>query len=136
MCFDRSIYDNRKPGWKTTVSFGMALVMYVEILLYIPPPPRNLEIDVLAIYMLLNMSICYQMLFGNFVPDCIRSNLRGSKLKIFLQGILPDPSSRHARLLYATIILLPSCFPPHLKILYETLFTLYIYSKPSENRTD
>ena len=33
----------------------------------------------------------------------------------------PDPPSRHACVLHTTIILLPSCFPPQLKILYENL---------------
>ena len=37
-------------------------------------------------------------------------------------GMPPDPPSRHACISHATIILLPSCFPPpQLKFLYETL---------------
>ena len=55
-----------------------------------------------------------KMLLGKFVPDCVRSNLRGSKFEILLgEGGAP------------IIILLPSCSPPptpQLKILvYETL---------------
>ena len=63
------------------------------------------------------------MLFGKFVPDCIRSDLRRSKFKIFLGGGMPpDPPSSHACL----HMLLSSCYhpvspPPQLKILYETL---------------
>ena len=63
------------------------------------------------------------MLFGQFVPDCVGSNLRGAKFKTFPKGIYPQTPlvGTHA---YATIILLPSCFtPPQLKILYETLST-------------
>ena len=30
------------------------------------------------------------MLFGKFVPDCVRSNLRGSKFKIFFGGACPQ----------------------------------------------
>ena len=36
-------------------------------------------------------------------------------------GMPPDPPSRHACILHITIILLPSCFPPQLKILHEIL---------------
>ena len=54
------------------------------------------------------------------VPDGIRSNLRGSKFKILLEGHARRPT--HMRVLsHATIILLPSCSPPQLKIPYETL---------------
>ena len=45
-----------------------------------------------------------QVLNNNLVPDY---NLRGSKFKIFLGGMPPEPSSR--------IILLPSCSLPQLK---------------------
>ena len=75
--------------------------------------------------MLLDISMCQQMLFGNFVPDCVRSNLRGAK---FFGAHAPDPPSRHTCLRMrerafacyyhlATILFLP----PQLKILYETL---------------
>ena len=43
--------------------------------------PRNLEVE-----------------YGYFVPDCARSNLRGSKFNIFLGEHAPDPTSRHTRL--------------------------------------
>ena len=74
------------------------------------------------------------MLFGKFVPDFVRSNLRGCKFKIFLGEHAPRPPPllgmhayvcEHAFACYyhpATIllsscyhpatILLPSCFPP------------------------
>ena len=45
------------------------------------------------------------MIFGKFVPDCVRSNLRGSKFKIFLGG-KPLVGT------HTTIILLSSCPPP------------------------
>ena len=46
--------------------------------LELPPYPEILKLSILAIYMLLNMSItCVIKMFGNFVPDCVRSNLRG-----------------------------------------------------------
>ena len=41
---------------------------------------------ILAIYMLLSM--CHQNVV---VPDCVRSNLRGCKFKIFLGGHAPRP---------------------------------------------
>ena len=44
-----------------------------------------------------------KMLFGKFVPDCVRSNLRGSKFSWGgggggggEGGMSPDPPSRHA----------------------------------------
>ena len=69
-----------------------------------------------------------QVLYSNIVPDCVRSNLRASKFKIFLWkgweggggggsgGIPPDP---------ATIL-------PQLKILYETLIKSYyvVHAQP------
>ena len=63
-----------------------------------PPPPRNLEIEY----------VLSQVLNNNLVPDCVRSNLRGSKFKFFWGDMLPYPPNRHAHV----IILLPSCFPP------------------------
>ena len=47
------------------------------------------------------------MLFRNFVPDCVRSNLRGSKFKIFLGG--------HAHILQATTCISFTILflPPH-----------------------
>ena len=36
-----------------------------------------------------------QVLNNNLVLDCVRSNLRGSKFKIFLGGKPPDPPGRH-----------------------------------------
>ena len=53
------------------------------------------------------------------VPDCIRSNLRGSKVKIFLKGACPQTPlvGTHiymcmSVLSHTTVILLPSCSPP------------------------
>ena len=60
------------------------------------------------------------MLLGKFVPDCGRSNLRGSKFKIFPEGdgdMPPDPPSSHTCYYHPATIL----FPPQLKSLYETL---------------
>ena len=65
-----------------------------------PPPPRNLEIEYdyycgainisyLTSHVIGHKYMCViKMLFGKFVPDCVRSNLRGSKFEIF--------SGRHA----------------------------------------
>ena len=61
------------------------------------------------------------MLFGKFVPDCVRSNLRGSKFKIFLGGPQTPLVATHAYARYhhpGTIDLVSF---PQLKIVYETL---------------
>ena len=56
------------------------------------PPPEILELSmvincgVIDIIYLLDISMCHQMVFEKFVPDCIRSNLRGSKFKNFPGG--------------------------------------------------
>ena len=92
------------------------------------PHPRNLELIMLII-------VLSHVLNNNLVPDCVRSNLRGFKFKIFRGGggdIPPDPLSRYACLYMGegakaryydpTMILLSSCSPPHkLKIMYKTL---------------
>ena len=44
----------------------------------------------------MNIIVLSQVLKNNLVPDCFRSNLRGSKFKIFLGSMPPDPPSRHA----------------------------------------
>ena len=47
-----------------------------------PLPKEILKLSmviILAIYMLLNISMCHQNVVWNFVPDCVRSNLRGCK---------------------------------------------------------
>ena len=49
-------------------------------------PPEILKLSIVII-------VLSQVLNNNLVPDCIRSNLRGSLFKIFL-----DPPSRHANL--------------------------------------
>ena len=81
-----------------------------------PPPPPPQEILKLSMVII----VLSQILNNNLVSDCVRSNLRGSKFKIFLGKHDPRPlPSRHTHtyvcvsvLLRATIILLPSCFPP------------------------
>ena len=67
------------------------------------PPP--LSADILKSSMII---IVVPSLFGKFVPDCIRSNLRGSKFKSFLGVMSPDPPSSHACLR----MLLSSCQHP------------------------
>ena len=70
--------------------------------------------------------MCHQNVVWKFGPDCVRSNLR---VKIFLGGgACPQTPlvGMHTYmcmsvLSHATIILLPLCFLPQLKILYETL---------------
>ena len=94
------------------------------------PPPEILKLSMVII-------VLSQVLNNNLVPDCIRSNLRGPKFKIFLGEHASDHPSRHAHLhvymsvlLHTTIILLPSRSPPppQLKILYETLmYTQYTH---------
>ena len=53
-------------------------------------PPRNLEIEygyycgaISISYLYVTGHTCKVLLFGKFVPDCTRSNLRGSKFKTF-----------------------------------------------------
>ena len=62
------------------------------------------------------------MSFGKFVADCVRSNLRASKLKIFLGGggTPPDPLVGFTRYYHPAV----SHPPPQLKILFETLLML------------
>ena len=68
------------------------------------PPPEVMELSMVII-------VLSQVLNNNLVPDCIRSNLRGSKIQNFFSWKgREDPPSRHAHLC-ATIIMLPSCFP-------------------------
>ena len=57
----------------------------------IPPPPQKI---------LKLSNVLSQVLNNNLVPDCVRSNVRGSKFKIFLgkRSMPPDPLSRHTRL--------------------------------------
>ena len=88
------------------------------------PYPEILKLSmviILAIYMLLNVSMCHQ----NVRKFCPRLHQKQSERyinsKFSWGGMPPDPPSRHACISHTTIILLPSCFPPQLKILYETL---------------
>ena len=86
-----------------------------------PSPPEILKLSMVII-------VLSQVLNNNLVPDCVRSNLRGSKFKIFLGGHAPRPPSRHTHLCvceHAFTTLLSSynhpVSPLHLKILYETM---------------
>ena len=84
-------------------------------------PPSSPEILKLSMVII----ALSQVLNNNLVPDFVRSNLRGSKFKIFLGGVgmPPDSPSRHTCISHATMILLPSCSqppPPQIKILLET----------------
>ena len=97
-----------------------------------PPPSHNFPPpEILKLSLVLS-----QALNNNFVPDCIRSNLRGSKIQNFSGrgggGMLPDPPSRHTHIHvcecdfahyhhHATTPFPPT---PQLKILYETLYRL------------
>ena len=49
-----------------------------------PPPPPP---EILKLSMVINV-----VLNNNLVPDCVRSNLRGSKLKFFLGKHAPRPT--------------------------------------------
>ena len=67
--------------------------------------------------MLLDISMCHQNVVW------VRSNLRESKFKIFLEGTCPQTSlvamHVYAHYYHPATILFP---PPQLKILYETLY--------------
>ena len=60
-----------------------------------PPPPTPPEILklIMGIMLAVCMLVCViKMLFGHFVPDCIRINLRGCNFEIFLgRGHAPTP---------------------------------------------
>ena len=86
--------------------------------------PSNIWVVALCCYMcrvseILKLSIVLsQVLSNRLVPDCVGSNLRGSKFKIFLGGACPQTPlvGTHTYacvsvLFRATIILLPPCFP-------------------------
>ena len=60
-------------------------------------PPEILKLSIVIIVVPSILAI-YVTEHDMFVPDCVRSNLRGSKFKIFLGGMPPDPPSRHARI--------------------------------------
>ena len=51
----------------------------------IPPPPEILKLSMV-------INVLSQVLNNNLVPDCVRSNLRGSKFKNFLAEHAPRPS--------------------------------------------
>ena len=87
----------------------------------IPPPSRNFpspEIMKLGMVII----VLSQVLNNNLVPDCVRSNLRGSKFKTFPGGACPQTPLVGTQAFHT---LLSPCYhavpPPHLKILYETL---------------
>ena len=75
------------------------------------PPQEILKLS-------MGIIVSSQVLNSNLAPDCVRSNLRGSKFKIFL-GVCPQiplvGTYTYAcvnMLSHATIILLPFCFSP------------------------
>ena len=59
-------------------------------------PPEIFKLSMVIIVVpssisyLLDISMCHQMVFEKFVPDCVRSNLRGSKFKNFPGGTCPQ----------------------------------------------
>ena len=97
-----------------------------------PPPSHNFPypeilklsmVIIIAIYMLLNVSMCHQ----NVRKFCPRLRQKRSERYINIPGgggggsMPPDPPSRHACVSHT---LLSSCYhpvPPQLKILCETL---------------
>ena len=66
---------------------------------------------VIAIYILLNTStcMCHQNVVWKFVPDCVRSNLRGCKFKIFLGEGMPQTPLVGTHVFHT---LLSSCYHP------------------------
>ena len=72
------------------------------------PPQEILKLSIVII-------VLSQVLNNHLVPDCVRSNLRGSKFKFFLGGMPLDPPSRHTNLCVcerAFATLLSSCYLP------------------------
>ena len=61
-----------------------------------PPPPRNYEIEYGCYRGGINISYLILCVI-KFVPDCIRSNLRGSKFKMGGRSMPPDLPSRLTR---------------------------------------
>ena len=60
---------------------------HMEGALEFPPLPPTQEILKLSMVII----VLSQVLNNNLVPDCVRSNLRGSKFKIFPEGHAPRP---------------------------------------------
>ena len=87
-----------------------------------PPPPPPPPPEILKLSMVIN--VLSQVLNNNLVPDCVRSNLRGSKFKIFLGELPPDPPSRHTRLHVREC-----AFAHH----YHSATTMFPPPPPSEN---
>ena len=94
-----------------------------------PPPSHNFPypeflklnmVIILAIYMLLNLSMCHQNVRKFLSQIASEVIWEVYEIKLFLGEHAPRP--------HTTIILLPSCSPPpapQLKILYEKLCILY-----------
>ena len=90
-----------------------------------PPPPEILKLSVviiLAIYMLLNISMCHQNVVWKFCPRLRQKQSERTKIQKFPGGACPQTPLVGT---HAFRTLLSSCyhpvFPPQLKILYETL---------------
>ena len=88
----------------------LALFIRQEVLWNSPP-------EILKLSMVIVLS---QVLNSNLVPNCIRSNLRGSKFKIFLGG---GGGGGGGEGYYHPATILS---PPQFKILYETLLLIMI----------
>ena len=86
-----------------------------------PPPPHQKYLKLSMVIIVLSL-----VLNNNLVPDFVRSNLRGSKFNIFLEGgacpqtpLVGTHAYAFARYYHPATILF---FTPQLKILYETLW--------------
>ena len=76
-----------------------------------PPPPEILKLSmviILAIYVLLNISMCHQNVWKPRLRQK-QSERYITSSKFSWGSMPPDPPRRHACVLHATIILLPSC---------------------------
>ena len=104
-------------------------------------PPQNLEIEhghfcspinisFLVLHVTGHKYVSSKCFFGKFVPDCVRSNLRGSKFKIFLGGMPPDPHTHMRALLSSYYHHVP---PPTQK--KKTLKILRLIARPCSTHT-
>ena len=71
-----------KEFLRMVTKLGLGLFMLYETQGFIQRERGSFKLSMVIILL--------QVLNSNLIPDCIRSNLRGSKFKLFL-GMPPDP---------------------------------------------
>jgi len=111
ICYDCTVCQKLKMEPKVALRY-IDRQGFIEGGAGIPPPPEILKLSMVVI-------VLSQVLNNNLVPDCVRSNLRGSKIQNFSRGACPQtplvgthPYVCVSVLSRATITLLSSCFPP------------------------